>query len=130
MAMWQCHHDQGVGLEGGRMDLCFGGWYMGVTFLRNFLFLSVCLPDLSILTSYWWNWCTSMTMPVLSHLFEWGQFGSGSALGHLLVVGVRSSYVHSISHGGACGGVVMPLLVGAGTPSMLCVGCVFQARWG
>ena len=32
-----------------RMDLCLGGWYMGMNFLRNFLFLSVCLPDMSIL---------------------------------------------------------------------------------
>ena len=26
------------------MDLRLGGWYMGMNFLRNFLFLSVCLP--------------------------------------------------------------------------------------
>ena len=32
-----------------RMDLRFGGWYMGTNFLRNFLFLSVCLPDPSTL---------------------------------------------------------------------------------
>ena len=34
-----------------------------------------------VLMRYWWNWCTSITMPVRSHL---GQFGSGPALGHLL----------------------------------------------
>ena len=53
-----------------RMDLRLGGWYMGMNFLRNFLFLSVCLPEPSILMRYWWNWHTSMTMPVRSHLFE------------------------------------------------------------
>ena len=53
-----------------RMDLRLAGWYMGMYFLRNFLFLSVCLPDPSILMRYWWNWRTSMTMPVRSHLFE------------------------------------------------------------
>ena len=52
-----------------RMDLRLAGWYMGMYFLRNFLFLSVCLPDPSILMRYWWNWRTSMTMPVRSHLF-------------------------------------------------------------
>ena len=71
----QCHHDQGVDLEGDRqaissiIDLRLGGWYMGMNSLRNFLFLSVCLPDPSILMRYWWNWHTSMTMPVWSHLF-------------------------------------------------------------
>ena len=32
-----------------RMDLRLAGWYMGMYFLRNFLLLSVCLPDPSIL---------------------------------------------------------------------------------
>ena len=57
-------------------------------------------------------------------------FDSGSALGHLLVVGVRSWYVCSISLDDACGSVSMPLLVVVGTPSMLCVGCISQVGWG
>ena len=112
------------------MDLRLDGWYMGMNFPRNFLFLSVCLPDLSILMRYWWNWHTSMTMPVRSICLGEGQFGSGSALGYLLVVGVRSWYVHSISLGDACGGVLMPLFIIVGTPSMLCVGCISQVGWG
>ena len=51
-----------------KMDLLVVGGYTGMYFLRNFLFLSVCLPDPSILMRYWWNWRTSMTMPVRSHL--------------------------------------------------------------
>ena len=51
------------------MDLRLTGWYTGMYFLKNFLFLSVCLPDPSTLTRYWWNCRTSMTMPVRSHLF-------------------------------------------------------------
>ena len=58
------------------------------------------------------------------------QFGSGSARGRLLVAGIGSWYVHSISLGDACGGVLTPLLVGLETPSMLCVGCISQAGWG
>ena len=54
-----------------RMDLLLAGLYMGTNFLRNFLFLSVCLPDPSILTRYWWYWRTSMMMPVRSHLCGW-----------------------------------------------------------
>ncbi len=54
-----------------RMDLRLAGWYTGMYFLRNFLLLSVCLPDPSILMRYWWNWRTLMTMPVRSHLFGW-----------------------------------------------------------
>ncbi len=54
-----------------RMDLRLAGWYTGMYFLRNFLFLSVCLPDPSILIRFWWNWRTSITMPVRSHLFGW-----------------------------------------------------------
>jgi hypothetical protein len=53
------------------MDLLSAGWWTGIYFLRNFLFLSVCLPEPSILMRYWWNWRTSMTMPVLSHLLGW-----------------------------------------------------------
>lgn len=62
----------GVGGEcamSSRMDLRCGGWCTGMYFLRNFLFRRVCLPDPSILMRYWWNWRTSMTMPVRSHLF-------------------------------------------------------------
>ena len=33
-----------------RMDLRLAGWYMEMYFLRNFLFLRVCLPDPM---SYW-----------------------------------------------------------------------------
>ena len=44
------------------MDLRLAGWYMGMYFLRNFLFLSVCLPDPSILMRYWWNWRTSISL--------------------------------------------------------------------
>ena len=39
----------------------------GVYFLRNFLFLRVTLPDPSTRTTYWSNWRTSTTRPVLSH---------------------------------------------------------------
>ena len=35
------------------MDLHLGGWYMGMNFLSNFLFLSVSLPDPSILMRHW-----------------------------------------------------------------------------
>ena len=51
-----------------RMGLHLGGWYMGMNLLRNCLFLSVSLPDPLILMKYWWNWCTSTTIPVRSHL--------------------------------------------------------------
>ena len=54
-----------------RMDLLLAGLYIGKNFLRNFLFLSVCLPGPSILTRYWWYWRTSMTTPVRSHLCGW-----------------------------------------------------------
>ena len=54
-----------------------------------------------------------------------GQFGSGSALGHQLVVGIRS-----ISLCDVCGSVLTPLLIGLGTPSTLCVGCISQDRMG
>ena len=73
-----------------RMDLRMGGWYMKMNFLRNFLFLSVCLPDPSILMRYWWNCCTSITVPVRSHLFGLGPVWFGSALDLLHEVGVRS----------------------------------------
>ena len=53
-----------------RMDLLLAGWCTGMYFLRNFLFLSVWLPDPSILIRYWSNWRTSMTMPV-SIPFVW-----------------------------------------------------------
>ena len=100
---------------------------MGTNFLRNFLFLSICLPDPSILIRCWWNWHTSMTLPVRSNCLGVGQFGFGPTLGHLLVAGLGSWYVHSISLGATCGGVLTPLLVGLGTPAMLCVGGIFQA---
>ena len=46
------------------VDLRLGGWYMGMNCLRNFLFLSISLPDLSILMRYWLNWPTSTAIPV------------------------------------------------------------------
>ena len=113
-----------------RMHYLLGGWYIGINFLRNFLFLSVCLPDPSILIRYWWNCRTSMTMPVRSHCLGGGQFGSGYALCRPLVVELTFWYVRSIALGDAYGGVLMPLLVGIGTPSMLYVGCISQAGWG
>ena len=36
-----------------RIDLFLAGWCAGVYFLRNLLFLRVCLPDPSILMRYW-----------------------------------------------------------------------------
>ena len=53
----------------------------------------------------------------------------GFILDHLLLVGVRSWCVRSISLGGTCGGVLAPL-IGIGTPSTFDVGCISQARWG
>ena len=44
-----------------------GVGYTGVYFRRNFLFLRVTLPDPSTRTTYWSNWQTSTTRPVLSH---------------------------------------------------------------
>ena len=35
------------------IHLLLGGLYIGMNFLRNFLVLSVCLPDPSILMRYW-----------------------------------------------------------------------------
>ena len=35
-----------------KIDLRSDGWYMGMNFRRNFLFLSVCLPDPSTLMRY------------------------------------------------------------------------------
>ena len=43
----------------------------GTYFLRNFLFRSVIRPEPSTLTTYWSNWRTSTTEPVLSHLLGW-----------------------------------------------------------
>ena len=40
----------------------------GVYLRRNLRLRSVTLPDPSTRTTYWWNWRTSITMPVLSHL--------------------------------------------------------------
>ena len=39
---------------------------------RNFLFRRVTRPEPSTRTTYWSNWCTSTTIPVLSHLVGWG----------------------------------------------------------
>ena len=44
----------------------------GRYFRKNFLFRSVTRPDPSTLTTYWSNWRTSMTLPVLSHLVGLG----------------------------------------------------------
>ena len=76
MVMWWYHHDWVIDLEGGKqcrsskMDLRFGGWYTRMNFLRNFLFRSVCLLDPSIFKRYWWNWRTSMTVPVRSQFVQ------------------------------------------------------------
>ena len=51
------------------------GWWYGSSlmyFRKNFLFLNVHRPELSILIPYWSNCFTSMTVPVLSHLFGCG----------------------------------------------------------
>ena len=48
------------------------GLRKGTYFLRNFLFLTVTLPDPSTFTTYWSNCLTSITLPVLSHLRAWG----------------------------------------------------------
>lgn len=44
-----------------------GTGYTGIYFLRNFLLRSVTRPEPSTLTTYWSNWRTSITSPVLSH---------------------------------------------------------------
>ena len=49
-----------------------GDGLTGVYCRRNFLFHFVLRPKPSARTMYWSNWRTSMTLPVLSHLFGWG----------------------------------------------------------
>ena len=48
-----------------------GAW-TGTYLLRNLRLRRVILPDPSTRTTYWSNWQTSMMMPVLSHLLEYG----------------------------------------------------------
>ena len=88
---------------------------MGMYFLRNFLFLSVCLPDPSILMRYW---RTSITMPVRSHLFGWWPvwFWILTLLPIFTVLGLWCA--HSVCPGEACDGALMPFLSGLGSPSM------------
>ena len=53
--------------------VCRGGLVCtGMYFLRNFRFRVVILPEPSTRTTYWSNWRTSITMPVLSHLVGYG----------------------------------------------------------
>lgn len=56
------------------LSLMNGRWYeSSLMYLRmNFLFLKVHRPELSILIIYWSNCLTSVTTPVLSHLFGCG----------------------------------------------------------
>ena len=49
-------------------DLGMTGWYAR----RNFLLRRVTLPDPSTRTTYWSNWRTSITTPVLSHFVGYG----------------------------------------------------------
>ena len=44
----------------------------GTYFRKNFLFRRVIRPEPSTRTTYWSNWRTSTTIPVLSHLVGWG----------------------------------------------------------
>ena len=39
--------------KSSRMDLLLAGWYTGMYFLRNFLFLIICLPDPYTLMRHW-----------------------------------------------------------------------------
>ena len=67
-------------VTGGGDELADGPGHMargargmtGRNLRKNFLLRKVTRPEPSTLTTYWSNWRTSTTIPVLSHLVGWG----------------------------------------------------------
>ena len=54
------------------MERCGGCRCTGSNLRRYFLFLTIILPDPSTRITYWSNWHTSMTLPVLSYMVGYG----------------------------------------------------------